>query len=391
MIERLDFVEAPYKAIEASVHLNRYFVAKNLCKDKVVLDAACGEGYGTYLLSKWGAKKAVGVDISESAVAHAQEVFGGEKLEFFCNTVEKLAMFPNNSFDMVVSFETIEHIQDPIAFLKEIKRIVKPDGIVVISCPNDYCYYPSAGECNPFHVRKYTKDEFKEQTTSVLGAYSHFVIGAPAAGFINISESVKGPQVPETQVKMLHYRSLNNSIIVPQDHVVDEKNCSYFIALWGAYAAELTENAAIYPCGLNQYSFYEKAEIINASNEQADSSARYRYIIQELAGELRRRIALDEGADAQELSKKLLELLQHESANTDLEVQCARKCVEMEYKVSNYRVLYEGVLAENQFIKECDRKGLQSEKDLQEIYNSKGYKLLRKWYNLKDRLKKIKP
>ena len=75
-MERLDFSdESKYSAIEASIHLNRYLSAKKFIKGKKVLDVACGEGYGTYLLKKWGAAKVTGVDISKEALFVARDKF----------------------------------------------------------------------------------------------------------------------------------------------------------------------------------------------------------------------------------------------------------------------------------------------------------------------------
>lgn len=85
---------------------------------------ASGEGYGSYLLKKWGAKKVIGIDVDEETVKTADSIFTSEGVEFQCHTAEKLP-FPDYYFDMIVSFETIEHLEHPEKFLKEVKRTLK--------------------------------------------------------------------------------------------------------------------------------------------------------------------------------------------------------------------------------------------------------------------------
>ena len=73
-MERLDLSEnSTYSALEGAIHLTRYSIIKNICKNKQVLDLACGEGYGSYLIRTWGADKVLGVDISKDTVIKAQK------------------------------------------------------------------------------------------------------------------------------------------------------------------------------------------------------------------------------------------------------------------------------------------------------------------------------
>lgn len=136
-MERLDFTEgSKYNPVEASIHLNRYLTTKQYVRGKRVLDIACGEGYGSKLMKNWGAASVVGVDTSEEALTVANNYFSGEGISFLNHTAEELP-FENDSFDVVVSFETVEHLDHPENFLREVARVVKFDGVVLISCPND--------------------------------------------------------------------------------------------------------------------------------------------------------------------------------------------------------------------------------------------------------------
>ena len=91
-------------------HLARYRLAAELADSRRVLDAACGEGYGTSMLAASGARSATGIDLDEHAVAHAQAAY--PRAKFVTGDVRRLP-FDDSTFDLVVSFETIEHVRDP--------------------------------------------------------------------------------------------------------------------------------------------------------------------------------------------------------------------------------------------------------------------------------------
>lgn len=150
-------------------HLHRYAFALECAADKVVLDIASGEGYGSYLLSQC-AHIAVGMDISTEAVAHASVKYGHQKNLSFC--VASCISIPaaDNTFDVVVSYETIEHISDHDEMLDEIERVLKPEGVLLVSSPNKKAYSDDANFQNDFHVRELYLEEFKK----LLGdRYSH--------------------------------------------------------------------------------------------------------------------------------------------------------------------------------------------------------------------------
>ena len=144
-------------------HTCRYIFASNYTKGKKVLDNACGTGYGAhYLLKSGGAKEVVGVDISEDAVCYAKNGYEGENISFVCADALNLP-FLNEYFDVIVSFETIEHLQNHHRFLSECQRVLKKDGLLVCSTPNKKIYSPySEKPLNPFHFREFYPEEFYE-------------------------------------------------------------------------------------------------------------------------------------------------------------------------------------------------------------------------------------
>ena len=132
-------------------HLARYRLAAQLAPGRRVLDVACGEGYGTAMLAAAGAD-AVGVDIDPATVDHVRAHHG------VAAHVADLAALPfdDDAFDLVVSFETIEHVQDPEAALDELARVRAPDGLLMISTPVAGQYQVQ----NEFHVREFGHEEF---------------------------------------------------------------------------------------------------------------------------------------------------------------------------------------------------------------------------------------
>ncbi|QGQ98489.1 glycosyltransferase [Paenibacillus psychroresistens] len=152
----------PDKQIEIE-HLQRYYSIANLVKGKIVVDAACGEGYGSFFLSK-SAEKVIGIDISDEAISNAQLKYKeSQNIKFIQGSVDSLTMLDDNSIDVFVSFETIEHIneQQQLKFIAEVTRVLKDDGIFLISTPDKYWYTDWANHNNTFHVKEFYKEEFK--------------------------------------------------------------------------------------------------------------------------------------------------------------------------------------------------------------------------------------
>ena len=136
-------------------HAIRYLFASQFTTSKTVLDAACGSGYGSDILSESGATKVVGIDNSSEAIEYCEKNYKKENLEFKKDNCEKITL--DTTFDVVVSFETIEHLKNQDNFLTEVKRVLKDDGIFIVSTPNTDTY-PSD---NPFHYKEFTESEFK--------------------------------------------------------------------------------------------------------------------------------------------------------------------------------------------------------------------------------------
>jgi len=141
-------------------HCHRYAFARRFVAGRRVLDAACGEGYGSALLAD-AARNVVGVDIDANVVADASRRYGtSANLQFQTASVTKLPL-ADASVDAVVSFETIEHLEagDQPAMLAEFARVLAPGGILILSSPNRPEYSDARGYANPFHRSELDRDE----------------------------------------------------------------------------------------------------------------------------------------------------------------------------------------------------------------------------------------
>ena len=160
-------------------HWHRYAFARQFAAGKRVLDAACGEGYGSALLGAV-ASSVVGVDIDASAIAHASECYGegageGARVRFVTGSCSALPL-PDASVDAVVSFETIEHLDaaDQPKMLAEFARVLKPDGLLVISSPNKRLYSDARGYVNEFHRHELYRDGLAALLASSFPAQSWY-------------------------------------------------------------------------------------------------------------------------------------------------------------------------------------------------------------------------
>lgn len=141
-------------------HWHRYLFVKAFVKDKVVLDIASGEGFGSYYLSSV-AKKVIGVDINSEAISHSEKKYARNNLSFIHGNAREIPL--QEPVDVIVSFETLEHLSedDQKKFLEETQRLLKKDGALFMSTPNKKVYSdPEYEEKNEYHLKEFYEDEF---------------------------------------------------------------------------------------------------------------------------------------------------------------------------------------------------------------------------------------
>ena len=161
-------------------HLHRYFLARELCRGKDVLDVGSGEGYGAALLAQT-AQRVIGVDVDPVSVEHSSHSYQSPNLSYIQGEAANLPL-DDRSVDVVVSFETLEHFSNHEVFLAEVQRVLRPNGFLVISTPDKNVYSCTGSAPNPFHVRELTKEEFSDELHTAFCNVSlfrqRFIIGS---------------------------------------------------------------------------------------------------------------------------------------------------------------------------------------------------------------------
>ncbi|WP_449601521.1 methyltransferase domain-containing protein [Paenibacillus sp. Marseille-Q9583] len=378
-IERLEFGEkTEYSALESSIHLGRYLIAKQYCQGKRVLDIACGEGYGSFAMAeKWGAKEVHGVDISQEAINNAKENFSHKNIHFnTINAEEDNDFFEEGYFDLIVSFETIEHLANPILYLENLKRWLKKDGIILISCPNDNWYYSEPGKSNPFHEKKYSFSEFCELCEGVLGASRNYMFGMPVSGFANISfkDSLIENNREHSMDTMLSYKDAE-TINLPSFHKIDQTNVSYFMGIWGPPEIGVVNTSAYYGTSMDEARVVSYSDYLH-SDEKITT---YRAEVHELSSQISKL-----NAELEQLKKNEIKNLEDELTN---------------YRRQNKKlsIAVKGTNRENEFLRknlteaqkwnqnnENSQKVRELEAELQSLFNSKSWKItapLRSFFN----------
>jgi ubiquinone/menaquinone biosynthesis C-methylase UbiE len=149
-------------------HIHRYHEAlKHISSNDIVLDIACGTGFGTDIIASKTSGRVIGGDIAADAVEECKGRWNRPNLEFMALDGTKLA-FPDNYFDKIVSFETIEHTGQYKAMAAEFARALKAGGKLILSTPNRAVSSPGGVIVNPYHIQEFTCDELKEILSAVF-------------------------------------------------------------------------------------------------------------------------------------------------------------------------------------------------------------------------------
>ncbi|MBI4849263.1 MAG: sulfatase-like hydrolase/transferase [Nitrospirae bacterium] len=147
-------------------HLHRYRFVKEFVKGKKVLDLGCGEGYGCLMLSD-DADSVTGIDIADEAIRHASIKYRRENLKFIQGSMSDIPIEGQYLFDIIISFEALEHITEQDDLLREVKRLLKKDGMFIVSTPNKYeLHAENPNYQNEFHVKELSLDEFNSLLTA---------------------------------------------------------------------------------------------------------------------------------------------------------------------------------------------------------------------------------
>lgn len=188
-------------------HLARYQAVIELVKGKKVLDVASGAGYGSQMLAR-SAASVDGLDYSQDAVDYAKDHFPLDNLRYKLGDAQNMP-YSDGEFDVVVSLETIEHIPDPESFVREVKRVLKPEGVFIVSTPNDDEFMDG----NEFHVHEFQFKELSDLITSNFSKYNYYYQGTYfTAGLLKADEFSGGFSAKPLDVSLTFGQPVDKAI-----------------------------------------------------------------------------------------------------------------------------------------------------------------------------------
>ncbi len=269
-------------------HWHRYCAVLPAVAGKRVLDAACGEGYGSWLLAG-AAAEVIGVDIDAAAIVHAASRYADRpNLRFVSGSCDALAL-GDGCVDRVISFETIEHLSSQTAMLAEFRRVLAPDGALIISSPNKAIYSGETGYENHFHVRELDRSElqamlsppFPQQRWYAQRALAHSLLWREGemtsreAGFLALAnDSVELRSAPAAPMYYLVVCGAANAVLpeLPALSIFDDGTQS----LYRDYERALHAEKRLFCDELDARKIAESrlAELVTAVNQLAVSRQR---------------------------------------------------------------------------------------------------------------------
>lgn len=218
----------------------KYFFTGNFVKDKVVLDIGCGTGYGTHFLIKAGAKKVIGIDNSYETIEYAQSHYRSNNLEFKQMDIDSINLTAQ-SFDVIIALEVIEHLKNPNLLLNEIKKLLKSDGVAILSTPNQN-EHPKVF-FNKFHVHEMNLTEFDNILKKYFSNVEILGYGFFLGSYV----------MPLNQV---NYKKFEADFAV-MEQKTKQLEPPFFIALCSFKLLNFVDIHKLYPFSLSRYDYFE--------------------------------------------------------------------------------------------------------------------------------------
>lgn len=214
---------------DTTEHLHRYAIAFEYIKDKIVLDIASGEGYGSNLMSN-NAKFVYGVDIDAKTIDNASKKYVKNNLKYLAGSTSKIPI-DSNTVDVVISYETLEHHDEHEQMMLEIQRVLKPSGLLIISTPDKYYYSDVRNFKNSFHVKELYKQEFIDLVSKYF-KFSQLLNQAHINGSSLISENETIQKIKFFKGDYTHIVNVENDltflIIIASNENFPKQNTTIF-------------------------------------------------------------------------------------------------------------------------------------------------------------------
>lgn len=162
----IKFVDVPEYSLLGAIKFYHYILP--YVENKIILDVGCGYGYGSYLLAH-KAKSVVGIDIQINRIKIAKNIYQKDNIKFYwLDALSLNKKFCNNSFDVVVASQFIEHIKKPVKFLKIVYNLLSDNGLLILSTPNKIFRKTYGKPWNPEHVQEFDELSLKELILKVF-------------------------------------------------------------------------------------------------------------------------------------------------------------------------------------------------------------------------------
>lgn len=173
------YAQTPEGRFILMMHLASYRFAEKFCVGKDVLDLGCGSGYGTAHIAQV-AHSALGLDVSADAVAFAAARHVSPNLAYRTIEADVRLPFEDRKFDVVLSFQVIEHVHDDEFYLSEARRVLKPNGIVIVITPDrKHRLLPWQKPWNRWHLREYSQEGLEAKISGAFKIAESLRMGAP--------------------------------------------------------------------------------------------------------------------------------------------------------------------------------------------------------------------
>ena len=327
-------------------HWHRYLYALQYAKGKTVLDIACGEGYGSDLLAEC-ATRVVGVDISEEVIKHASSKYIRHNLEYRCGRAGSIPVEGEGVFDVIVSFETIEHLDEDeqVRFLAETQRLLTSTGVLLISTPNRLIYSDALNYINKYHLKEFYYDEF---IAFLRSAFIHIQILCQQVYPVSYlwSENELAHNVLEYQLAFCddQFRPVTGNA----------KQARYFLAVCSNAPLELSLSSSVL-IDVGSQAFVQREQTIAALRTHVIECERAAKALQARAAELEHTvqqlnsvIQLQEQRLAEVSARYEGELAERERRLAEVSARYEGELAERERRLAEVSARYEGELAERE-------------------------------------------